>query len=1425
MSVPSLRAVCAVRLRLVALLLLSTLLSGCPRGGGDGATPDALIDAPSAGADLGGASYVKSYHVEGAELVVTHTAATADGGQYLAGRVHVGLPIQAEGLDTSGGRLAILRTDPLGDVLWARVYDEAARPGHVTRVVGVSEAPDGTIWVAGERERRARVLRLDADGQVERAFDYGSADEPVTLAALQATADGGFIAAGTVPGVAPEARVPGGGDLWLLEADRAGQQRRLQVLDGEPRAAEVPVDMRLGTDGELTVVGKQGRVYYKDDFWIAHFHSDLRLAFTETYTGITLSGEAKSSVALPRLPGSNVVESGIVAVGNSRGSRDVTGLDVHTRSRLVYLALPEGEQRQDEDVDVETDDDAAYEGVEAFRDPNTIVAAGWRDVRVPAADGEERAVRRGFLQVLAREPEGGGADAGRFVSERILPLQSLSPLIPDTFAPSALVRSRDGGYFLLVGSTDLLGVYVGSIVALDAGLRLRWIVDLASLPGTGDLGVVTRLVPTRDAGVLLVSLGGLVRLDATGTLRWARDLASPTAPPELGSVASVTALSQGGVLVGTSAGVAMRYAPDGTLLFARRFGGLLLSAVGELDRDEDGRGDALLIGGSRPRGAGGADDLALLRIGMGGGLIDARGIPGLGASAQGSRISRSGDRLLYGLRGGMLWLDGAGLPVQRWQMDGFTNTAVATPDGAIVRGKFRREGDSSIGARVVARFGLDGRPRWARRFDLLPAGIGAGTVEAGTVEQSEVLELLSLSASADGGVAVTGLVSRESGDTCASGFARRIQRDLGTTEQQFASIRCSDGLLLRLDADGNVRWRESFGTLRDDGLSLGADVPDNGALATGTSVGFSFPTATTFVVRTDADGRVGSSCVANETFDPEVQDTPVVVPAFTLMSVVSETTTVEASDLPLNRSAPISVTTARACSGAADSPLLQVAVTGDGRVTEDAAASLRAGIECPGDCSQRHSTGVRVPLVAEPGSGRAFTGWEGDCASFGAQARIVVTMDRSRSCTARFEARPTSRFGVTVALDEPTSASGNRVFSIPDGVECSSRNTGTCTARFDTTTEVRLQAVAGPDQRFAGWTGCDVSDTTSTPLCIVRGDGGDRRITARFEQVAVLDLTVALSEPGGSRSNRVLSFPTGIDCTSGGTGQCNVRVREGTVSVALTPSAEAGQRFAGWLGCDSVSTATEPQCFVTVRAGSRNVTAQFEAAPDSHEVRVVLEGRPQLDDDGSPATDRVRSNIGGILCDAAGTACSARFTQGTEVRLTLELDPTLSRAGFRSRLERWLECDLLEPVDVVAGVGQPPTCVIRQLNQDTEITARVRYIDDETFGGGAPVARVAITGQRSPEPNAVDEPARFDARGSSTEAGRRIISWEWDWNADGAYDCAQTEADPSQCITTAILPFGVAEHQYTRRGVATVGLRITDDVGRVRTLLRTFNVR
>jgi len=80
---------------------------------------------------------------------------------------------------------------------------------------------------------------------------------------------------------------------------------------------------------------------------------------------------------------------------------------------------------------------------------------------------------------------------------------------------------------------------------------------------------------------------------------------------------------------------------------------------------------------------------------------------------------------------------------------------------------------------------------------------------------------------------------------------------------------------------------------------------------------------------------------------------------------------------------------------------IRVTIEGNGKVTNQT-----YGIDCHKECINTKNIALNTPvtLIAEPESGYTFDGWDGDCT--GTTSSFQITLDKSKSCTARFIEKP-----------------------------------------------------------------------------------------------------------------------------------------------------------------------------------------------------------------------------------------------------------------------------------------------------------------------------------------------------------------------------------------------------------------------------------
>ena len=143
---------------------------------------------------------------------------------------------------------------------------------------------------------------------------------------------------------------------------------------------------------------------------------------------------------------------------------------------------------------------------------------------------------------------------------------------------------------------------------------------------------------------------------------------------------------------------------------------------------------------------------------------------------------------------------------------------------------------------------------------------------------------------------------------------------------------------------------------------------------------------------------------------------------------------------------------------------LSVSVSGNGSVS-----SSPAGISCGSSCSASFNSGTQVTLTATAASGYTFSGWGGACSD---SSTCTITMNQAQSVSANFTASAPSSYTLSV------SVSGNgSVSSSPAGINCGS----TCSASFNSGTQVTLTATPASGATFSGWGGaCAGTSTTCT---------------------------------------------------------------------------------------------------------------------------------------------------------------------------------------------------------------------------------------------------------------------------------------------------------------------------------------------------------
>lgn len=193
-------------------------------------------------------------------------------------------------------------------------------------------------------------------------------------------------------------------------------------------------------------------------------------------------------------------------------------------------------------------------------------------------------------------------------------------------------------------------------------------------------------------------------------------------------------------------------------------------------------------------------------------------------------------------------------------------------------------------------------------------------------------------------------------------------------------------------------------------------MPDGGFLITGWTTGFETGRMTLLAIRTDADGRVGTDCIAVQSGELALEVVPRQPPSRPFEVAITAPPPPEPVD-----STPMSLAgtpggellSARACIAPSLAPVLRVSTVGNGTVT-----SMPSGITCGPDsagiCAQAYATGTAVRLDASTTAPYVFAGWLGHCSDAASAPSAMLVLDQSATCEARF-APPDAAPSVTYA--------------------------------------------------------------------------------------------------------------------------------------------------------------------------------------------------------------------------------------------------------------------------------------------------------------------------------------------------------------------------------------------------------------------------
>lgn len=322
----------------------------------------------------------------------------------------------------------------------------------------------------------------------------------------------------------------------------------------------------------------------------------------------------------------------------------------------------------------------------------------------------------------------------------------------------------------------------------------------------------------------------------------------------------------------------------------------------------------------------------------------------------------------------------------------------------------------------------------------------------------------------------------------------------------------------------------------------------------------------------------------------------------------------------------------------------------DGRVVTDKGDIDCDGVNCTATFIRDDEVVLSASTIPLVGPSNFWSWSDPDIACAGNDSDCTVTMDRSRTITARFGiASPPPSHTLTVVIQRDIDEEGN----VPDGkvitesglINC---DVGECQATFFADEEgnfptVDLMAVPlGANSRFWQWLDTSSECVGSTPTCAALMDQ-DRTITARFGVAAPPEgetLTVEMHKGQDNLDANVSGSPGAIDCEP----QCVEEFFEGE-TVTLTATTGSGTEFTGWSDpFNNICSGLNPVCTVTMDI-SRLIRAYFDA-PGERSLNILIEREhPQ-------ANGTVEStNVSGIDCPTGNDGCDHVYTVGQGVTL------------------------------------------------------------------------------------------------------------------------------------------------------------------------------
>lgn len=222
---------------------------------------------------------------------------------------------------------------------------------------------------------------------------------------------------------------------------------------------------------------------------------------------------------------------------------------------------------------------------------------------------------------------------------------------------------------------------------------------------------------------------------------------------------------------------------------------------------------------------------------------------------------------------------------------------------------------------------------------------------------------------------------------------------------------------------------------------------------------------------------------------------------------------------------------------------LTVATAGSGTGTVECEEE---GSGSPGPCAAKYAEDAKLVLTEKAGPGSEFVKWEGACSGAG---ECKVTMSEAKSVTAVFSKTVLPMHLLSVTVTGEGEVAGG-------GIACT-QGGGTCSVEVEETGEVTLKETPKAGSKFEEWSEGPCTGASSAE-CKVTVGGSEVKVAAKFGPISAVPLTVFVTGNGTVTGSGI------TNCGPLGGLGCAAEV-EGEAT--LTPAADPGYVFAGWLGC------------------------------------------------------------------------------------------------------------------------------------------------------------------------------------------------------------------------------------------------------------------